>query len=137
MSTKFIKLNLNWNAQPNSPMPSVEIIGTDINLEFSPNSYLFPDYEHISKISLTFRNCWRYRMGSVNDEGWFRGQCRFSRLAPAWGEFYEVRGNLILEAIEDWIIVSPQNEGTSHYLFYFRDEEFECDATNWTKQNVA
>ena len=88
-------------------------------------------------IVLTFHDCWRYRVGTVNDEGWYRGQCRFSGLAPAWGEFYEVRGNLKLEEIDDWIELSSPAENSRHYLFYFRDEEFECDAGSWTKQDIA
>jgi len=107
MHTEFIKQNNDWNAQPNAPRPSVRVDGSNLLLEFFPNHYVFPDYEAISKIVLIFHNCWRYRIGSVNDEGWFRGQCRFSKVAPAWGEFYEVRGDLKLEDIKDWIEISP------------------------------
>lgn len=137
MSTEFKKLNEDWNAQPNSPSPVVKIEGLKLILEFSPNHFVYPDYEAFSKITLTFHDCWRYRIGTVNDEGWYRGQCRFSNLAPGWGEFYEVRGDLHLENVNDWIEIQPPTKNPKHYLFYFRDEEFECDASSWKRENVA
>jgi hypothetical protein len=46
-----------------------------------------------------------YRLGGTNDEGWYVGQCRFSKVAPAWGEFYEVDGDLKLESSsDDWVV---------------------------------
>jgi hypothetical protein len=65
-----------------------------------------------------------------NDEGWYLGQCRFSKIAPAWGEFYEVDGDLKLESVpNDWIVVGPESRTTAkHFLFYLRDQTFECDA---------
>ena len=57
----------------------------------------------------------------------------FSGLAPAWGEFYEVAGNIRLsECPNDWKqVASRPIASIRHYLFYFRDEEFECDARDW------
>jgi hypothetical protein len=83
---------------------------------------------------LTFSDCWRYRLDRTNDEGWWRGQCRFSRRAPDWGEFYEVAGDLRLERlpIDAWTVIGEQaTETTRHFLFYFKDETFECDALGW------
>lgn len=45
---------------------------------------------------IRFKNCARYRFGPENDEGWYLGQCRFSGIAPDWGEFYKVNGDLKL-----------------------------------------
>jgi hypothetical protein len=81
---------------------------------------------------LIFANCLRYRLGGTNDEGWYRGQCRFSRLAPAWGEFYEVSGDLLEHLVDDWVEVVPSPSlPTRHYLFYLRDRTFECDAASY------
>ena len=85
----------------------------------------------------------------TNDEGWYRGQCRFSRLAPAWGEFYEVRGDLLLDFVPDpeefrshgvqleprplrWVTIGEPGVTSRHFLFYLRDQTFECDATDWS-----
>ena len=83
---------------------------------------------------LTFQDCWRYRIGPTNDEGWYKGQCRFSRIAPQWGKFYEVSGDLRLERVTlDWIVNAADVPKVGrHFLFYFRDETFECDATSWS-----
>jgi len=68
-------------------------------------------------------------LGSTNDEGWLKGQCRFSKLAPGWGEFYEIIGNtLIEECPKDWIEVGSSGSALRHFLFYLRDEQFEAEA---------
>jgi hypothetical protein len=97
------------------------------------NHMMFPAFEEDSVGALLFRNCSRYRLGSSNDEGWYRGQCRFSGVAPSWGEFYEVTGDLRLDAIpDDWINLRPQSPLARHFLFYLRDETFECTADDWS-----
>ena len=76
---------------------------------------------------LRFLNCARYRLGATNDEGWYRGHCRFSQVAPEWGEFYEVAGDSTLEGPIDWHVLSEKTANQlHHFLFYLRDHTFEC-----------
>jgi hypothetical protein len=98
VATTFTKLNDGWNAEPNAPDAAVVVEGADVLLYFDLNPFQFPQFEEGQRAHLRFVDSWRYRLGSTNDEGWFRGQCRFSGLAPAWAEFY------------------------------LRDDTFECDA---------
>ena len=132
-ATEFTRLNADWNAEPNAPDPRATVVGTELVLEFAPNPFLYKRFSPDQRVRLIFSGTWRYRMGSVNDEGWYGGQCRFSRLAPTWGEFYEVRGDLRLALCpNDWICLASEPPPSSrHFLFYFRDEEFECDAVAW------
>jgi hypothetical protein len=134
MATTFTKLKEGWNGAPNGDDPQVVIDGQNLFFEFRLNDLMYPKYKNAEKGILRFSNCWRYRLGSTNDEGWFRGQCRFSRLAPAWGEFYEVKGDLILdfkgEPLE-WITLASEVNYRRHFLFYLRDQTFECDAKDW------
>ncbi len=132
MKTQFIKLNRNWNAEPNAPEPQVAVIGSDLYLSFDLNAFQFRHFEEGDIGQLRFKNCWRYRLGPPNDEGWMRGQCRFGATPREWGYFYEVRGDLRLtESEDDWQIVGEPVSESRHFLFYFRDETFECDAENW------
>lgn len=132
MSTFFNKLNDDWNAEPNAPEPSVRIEASDLVLEFTANSFVFPRFREDQRIRLRFENCRRYRLGPTNDEGWYRGQCRFSSLAPRWGEFYEVTGDLKLGQVRDgWHSLMTSASPCRHFLFYLRDETFECEADDW------
>ena len=132
MNTHFAKLNNNWNADPNSPVPHVKVHGKDILLSFCLNSFVYPQFKIGDVGKITFTDCFQYRLGLTNDEGWFRGQCRFSKVAPAWGEFYEISGDLRFdESPNDWVTVGEKSENLSHFLFYFRDDTFECDARSW------
>jgi len=132
MRPAFTRLNSGWNAEPNAPAPTVRWSGENLILRFYLNSFQFPQFEEEDLGEITFLHCARYRMGTVNDEGWYRGQCRFSKFAPDWGEFYEVTGNLLLEKVPgDWITHKTDYSDLRHFLFYFRDQEFECDAKSW------
>jgi len=133
MVTSFIQLNHGWNAEPNAPFPEVQVTGSSVILEFLANPFQFPAFVSGQRIRIAFHGVWRFGFSSVNDEGWYRGQCRFSRIAPRWGEFYELSGDLKLEHCEvEWRYLAEQAApGTRHFLFYFRDETFECDATSW------
>jgi hypothetical protein len=130
MVTRFLKINDGWNAEPNAPHQLVSRSGNDVVLEFDLNAFRYKRFSEGDRGRLLFRRCWRYRLGSTNDEGWYLGQCRFSKIAPAWGEFYEVDGDLKLEsAPDDWIVVGNESRPTAkHFLFYLRDQTFECDA---------
>jgi hypothetical protein len=130
--TAFRQLNDGWNAEPNAPDPKVEISGRDLVLTFLMNPFQYPQFGEEDVGKLRFSSCHRYRLGATNDEGWYRGQCRFSKVAPSWGDFYEVSGDLRLaDCPADWVEVGPPASGSRHFLFYFRDQTFECDASDW------
>jgi hypothetical protein len=129
---RFEKLNEGWNASPNDPDPRIETTGPDLFLRFRLNYYIFPGYGRDDIGLLTFRNCARFRLGGTNDEGWYMGQCRFGKRAPAWGEFYELIGDAQgLDEDADWCITNAGSGIRRHFLFYLRDDTFECTADDW------
>ncbi len=133
MATKFRKLNDGWNAEPNAPAESVHVRGGDVILEFALNAFQYTAFSEGDRGRLAFRGCTRYRLGPTNDEGWYRGQCRFSSLAPGWGEFYEVSGDLLDDRVSGWTAIgAASSQGpTRRFLFYLRDSTFEVDAQGW------
>lgn len=135
MATKFTQLNREWNAEPNAPQMAVRVDDATLTLSFRAHPWQFPEFVEGQIIRLRFTEVWRYAIGDVNDEGWYRGQCRFSNLAPRWGEFYEVSGNLRLDEFDaEWhVVCEPAANNLRHFLFYFRDENFECDAASWER----
>ncbi len=129
---QFRQLNSNWNAEPNAPDPSVTVMGVNLRLSFVLNPFIGHFVEG-EKGALVFARCSRWRLGSTNDEGWYRGQCRYSRSAPAWGEFYELVGeDAAMLQPDDWHVLSPAAAADRHFLFYLRDMTFECLASDWT-----
>lgn len=96
-----------------------------------PNRYQFRAYETVPLITLRFEGCSQYRVTPINDHGWYGGQCRFSALAPAWGEFYEITGDTRDGlAPEPWL--AGPGTGKRHFYFYFRDEALELKAQDWS-----
>ena len=138
--TTFVQLNQGWNADPNAPEPTVLVDGSTVLVSFGVNAFQFAQFAEGDRAVLRFEDCQRYRLGATNDEGWYSGKCRFSRLAPAWGEFFHVSGDssLLLEP-SDWVFVAPSSmdEPHQHYLFYFKDGTFECVASKWAVQLPA
>lgn len=129
----FEQLNHGWNAEPNAPEAAIEQSGPDLLLRFLVNPFQFPQFDEEDVGVLRFFNCARFRLGSTNDEGWYLGQCRYSDSAPAWGEFYELSGqDPRLDEPQDWVPVDQRPETPRHFLFYLRDNTFECIASDWS-----
>ena len=132
MNTSFRHLNLDWNAEPNAPDSRVKAHEDTVVLSFLMNSFVFKKYSEDDVGTLIFKKCRMYRLGSTNDEGWYRGQCRFSAIAPKWGEFYEIVGDALLdESPRDWVMLGNPTGAQHHFLFYLRDNTFECVADDW------
>ena len=131
-SLLFKRLNNGWNAEPNAPAPKVEVNGSQVRLKFFLNPFAYPAEEG-EMGCLAFSECSMWRLGSTNDEGWYAGQCRYSKIAPAWGEFYELLGHDSQRTNPtDWHVPKPPGSGDRHFLFYLRDETFECFAKEWS-----
>jgi len=131
-SLTFKRLNDGWNAYPNGSESLVETSGDTLVFRFELNPYVFDDVEDGDMAILKFSRCSRWRLGPTNDEGWFRGQCRYSGRAPAWGEFYELLGDdPVRDAPSDWHIIGTDSPASRHFLFYLKDETFECMADDW------
>ena len=131
---EFIQLNHGWNADPNSPDVKLEVFGSEIILSFYMNTFQYENFNVDDIGMLVFHNCLQYRLGSPNDEGFFvYDQDRYKPYGIKWGEFYLIKDS-------DWQINFPDSQILSevqntdkanHYLFYFRDETFECIAESY------
>ena len=132
MKATFTQLNNSWNAEPNAPDPQAAWEDDSLIVRFRMNSFQFPEYDEDDIGELVFEGCTRYRIGTVNDEGWYRDQGRFGCNGHRWGEFYEVAGGLSPDMTpDDWVVRCEDGEDRRHFLFYFRDEDFECVARGW------
>ncbi len=130
----FVQLNQGWNADPNAPLPEVQVDGSSLRLRFGLNHFAYAAVAG-EVGQLTFQGCTAWRLGWENDHAWYAGQCRYSRIAPKWGEFYELIGpdDLRLQP-DDWTRLAPSSQGERHFLFYLRDDLFECFASDWSFQ---
>jgi len=133
---RFIRLNDDWNADPNDPDLRVDARGDVLAARIKPNAFVYPALQDVRAIELRFANCSRYRVTSINDEGWYRGQCRFSRLTPAWGEFYEITGDT-LDASQPTPWVEVGGQGFRHFHVFLRDETLEVKAQDWSLRKIS
>ena len=132
----FVQLNDGWNAFPNGAEVDLSIRKDVLIARFLPNACKFPEYQNIPTIALIFEGCSKLRITSVNDEGWYRGQCRFSGIAPKWGEFYEILGDTRdHENKTEWRCAA--GTGERHFHFYMRDETLEVKADAWKMEKAA
>ncbi len=127
----FKHLNNDWNAEPNAPCEKVTVSGQTVRLTFFLNPWAYAAEED-ERACLTFDQCSMWRLGATNDEGWYAGECRYGKAAPAWGEFYELLGEDDQQLTPtDWHITAPLHFQQRHFLFYLRDNMFECFAAEW------
>ena len=130
---EFEQLNTDWNAEPNAPEVDIRIDGNDVVLRFFLNAFAYDRFRAGDRVTLTFHDCLKYRCGAPNEEGFYVfGASRYKPFGVKWGEFYCVRGADWKNDFPDAILVSEQPlDALSHYLFYFRDEAFECVAKSY------
>ena len=69
----------------------------------------------------------------MNDEGYYRGQYRFKPSILPWGEFYRLDTNWKIDFPDNSItlIKIPNEKKQKHYIFFFKDNTFECVAEGY------
>lgn len=132
----FTHLNTDWNAHPNDVALKLEQNGKTLLAHMRPNPYVFRAFENKPAITVCFKGCERYRLTSVNDQGWYDGQCRFSGLARSWGEFYEIAGDT-RDDMDPTPWVKMEGSGARHFHFYLRDEALEVKAQGWSLETKS
>ncbi len=133
----FEQLNIGWNAEPNAPELQIKVVGTDVVIEFYLDAYLYTQFREGDKARIVFHDCFQYRNGDPNDEGFYSyGQSRFKKYGVKWGEFYRVQNSKWEKEFPDPVMVSETKAERNHYLFYFRDETFECIAASYTMEII-
>lgn len=129
----FEHLNVGWNADPNAPDLNITVNDSDVIIEFYLDAFTYERFSEGDKAKITFCNCFHYRHGIPNDEGFFcYGQSRYKKYGVKWGEFYLVHNSDWKQNFPDPIRVGTIDDRQQHYLFYFRDETFECIASSYT-----
>lgn len=129
----FEQLNVGWNAEPNAPELSISVNEADVIIEFYLNAFVYEEFSEEDKAKITFHNCLQYRCGAPNDEGFFQyGKSRYKKHGVKWGEFYLVHNSDWEENFPNPIKVCDVNNPLQHFLFYFRDETFECIASSYS-----
>ena len=128
---EFKQLNTDWNAHPNGPDPEVSVIGSNVTISFFLNNYLYNQFKEDDKGVLTFKNCSRYSFNSMNDEGYYMGKYRFKHTALPWGYFYLLTDADTNFSKEIMLDSSIEKEALNHYIFFFRDNTFECMAEDF------
>lgn len=128
MTTRFIKLNDGWNADPNVPDERLDLHVYELVLSFRLNRFQFAAAEG-ERAAIRFSDVSHYRLGEENDHAWYEGLGRYPE-APVWGEFYEVREGVPPLDEGGWVEVHNPR-APRHFLFYLRDSTFECLAVDW------
>ncbi|WP_124981482.1 hypothetical protein [Nonlabens xiamenensis] len=127
----YFKITSDWNADPVSPDVQLEIDEDNLTIEIFVNHLLFDHFEEGDKAKITFQNCSMYSLNHCNDEGYYTGQYRTNPKELPWGEFYEIKSGLNRNFPEPVTIVNKELEGKRHYIFFFKDETFECLANDF------
>ena len=130
---KFEQLNIGWNAEPNAPELNITFNDTDVTIEFYLNAFAYKGFSEGDKAKIIFYNCFQYRNGSPNDKGFYcYEQSKYKKYGVKWGEFYLVHNSDWKENFPNSIKIGTANDDLQHYLFYFRDETFECIASSYS-----
>ncbi|EPR71293.1 hypothetical protein [Cyclobacterium qasimii] len=127
----YFQITSDWNADPVSPEVQLEINGDHLIMEILVNHLVFDDFEEGDKAKIIFQYCSIYSLNHCNDEGYYYGQYRTNPNELPWGEFYEIKRGLDRKFPDPITIVNKETEGKRHYVFFFKDETFECLADDF------
>jgi hypothetical protein len=127
----FVKISDNWNADPVLPEISLKAVGVDLEMVIFLNYFAFDNYSEGDKARITFINCSKYSLNTCNDEGYHLGQYRITPTELPWGEFYEITSGVNKDFAEPILELSDEHQGKRHFLFFFKDETFECLADDY------
>lgn len=129
---EFTRLTTDWNADPNSPDVELSVVGNNVTLDFSLNYFVYDNFNEGDKARLTFINCHKYSFNTMNDEGYYYGQYRYKYTELPWGEFYELNSKWETDfPLSFTILNQDKNRQLKHYIFFFKDNTFECVAENY------
>ena len=149
----FKKLNNNYQPDPNIASPDVELAGDKLLLSFPLNYHLYDRYKEDQYGTIIFNDCFMYRVGDPNDEGFFidpknpgrmRNNSRWNITDFPQLEFH----NFYLVENSDWqtnfgpdpiITKAVQSEikdpeKLNHYLFLMKEGSFECIARSYEEK---
>jgi len=127
----YVQITTDWNAHPVSPEIEIAINGADLQMTLFVNSYVFNNFEEGDKAIVAFRNCAEYSLNTCNDEGYFYGQYRTNPSELPWGEFYEIKNGLSRIFPQPVVELAKDRSNKRHFIFFFKDETFECLAEDY------
>lgn len=127
----FIQITTDWNADPVSPEIELNIDGLDLVMDIYVNHLAFDKFKEGDKAKIRFLDCSQYSLNPCNDEGYYYGQYRTNPNKLPWGEFYEITSGLDRHFPEPIIKVQDNEIDKRHYVFFFKDETFECIASDY------
>ena len=132
---KYEKLNKRWNAEPNAPNLQIEKGEGYVELTFDLNPFVFDYIDEGDKGVIEFIEVQSFYKGTMNDEGYFAGNHRYSNEQLPWGEYYELYDSNWKNTFPEKAIILNANLSKSelrHFIFFLRDEEIECLATDYS-----
>ncbi len=127
----FVKISDNWNADPVLPEIELKVIGQNLEMIIFLNYFAFDNFSEGDKAIITFENCSKYSLNTCNDEGYYYGQYRIKPDELPWGEFYEITSGLNKDFPKPVVDLSDDHKEKRHFLFFFKDDTFECLADNY------
>jgi hypothetical protein len=127
----YIQITTEWNADPVSPEIELNVDGTDLIMDIFLNHYVFDNFKKGDKAKIRFKNCAKYSLNTCNDEGYYYGQYRTNPNELPWGEFYEIKSGLDRNMPNPIVHITKDSSGKKHFIFFFKDETFECLALEY------
>ncbi len=125
----FIKLNDGWDAEPNAPGLNIVLNNNDVVIVF-----LLDD--EVTKLQIVFSNCFQYRIGKPNMDDFYLRKSKFNQYGIEWGNFYLINNSNWREEFPEAIKVGGNDRDLKHFIYYFRDETFECIASSYNVEMI-
>ncbi|MCE9517397.1 hypothetical protein K8Q96_00125 [Candidatus Nomurabacteria bacterium] len=144
MQIDFKKIDLPFKPDPNTAMPVIEVLNSNLLLSFESHELNDYDFKNFKIAKIEFVDCLIYRIGSPNDEGFYlfgadpkiNNDSIYSKKAFPdldFDAFYKVTGvdwknNLLGNGTKVLNGQYKEKENFNHFVFFMKDGTFECIA---------
>jgi hypothetical protein len=131
-ATDLVKLNLDWDADPDASRVVIEARGVDVVLRFRLEHRTQRRFAPGDCGYLRFRNVTHYRLGAPDQKAWLAKDCRYRSKLERWGDLHEVIGPDERRLWpKDWRRTKAVPRCPRHFLFQLGEGTFECIADSW------
>nr|WP_299382190.1 hypothetical protein [Allomuricauda sp.] len=130
----YVKLNFDFDAEPNAPSPDISINDSTLILKFLLNPFLWDNVEDDEQAELHFYDVLKYRLGGPGSDN-FSDFRYYDEGIDNYG-FYHLKNSYWTKDFpldEKVVSEEPNSENGvfKHYVFFFRDNTFECIAEDF------
>ncbi|SFT53018.1 hypothetical protein SAMN05216474_1112 [Lishizhenia tianjinensis] len=131
---KSTALAINWKTAKEGFTPSIDVLDTDLKLNFKISSEGISYLQEDEPVFLNFQNVYGYSSTNITAEAYNQGAYRWKEDDLQWGGFIELKKSNFLQNPPthfQQVIKNPKGLKLRHFVFFGPEQIIECIAEDY------